>query len=230
MTRLPRIPLALLITGALVLSPGVAQAHDELTGSEPVDGATAEAPEEVTLTYSGQIATVGATVQVTDEDGQEVTDGDPEVEGTSVVQDLVDDLPDGEYAVAWRVTSQDGHPISGEFGFAVTGSQEQATEEETSAEETSAPAPTEETGAAETTEPETTEPETTEPEPTTEEATEDADAQATAEDTPEATDAATEASTESDSGGLPFWAWAFIVAAVLGLGAALAMSWSRARH
>lgn len=224
MTRLPRIPLALLITGALVLSPGVAQAHDELTGSEPVDGATAEAPEEVTLTYSGQIATVGATVQVTDEDGQEVTDGDPEVEGTNVVQDLVDDLPDGEYAVAWRVTSQDGHPISGEFGFAVTGSQEQATEEETSAEETSAPAPTEEIGAAET----------TEPEPTTEEATEEmtegADAQATAEDTPEATDAATEASTESDSGGLPFWAWALIVAAVLGLGAALAMSWSRARR
>lgn len=224
MTRLPRIPLALLITGALVLSPGVAQAHDELTGSEPVDGATAEAPEEVTLTYSGQIATVGATVQVTDEDGQEVTDGDPEVEGTSVVQDLVDDLPDGEYAVAWRVTSQDGHPISGEFGFAVTGSQEQATEEETSAEETSAPAATEETGAEETTEPEPT------TEEATEEATEDTDAQATAEDTPEATDAATEASTESDSGGLPFWAWAFIVAAVLGLGAALAMSWSRARR
>lgn len=224
MTRLPRIPLALLITGALVLSPGVAQAHDELTGSEPVDGATAEAPEEVTLTYSGQIATVGATVQVTDEDGQEVTDGDPEVEGTSVVQDLVDDLPDGEYAVAWRVTSEDGHPISGEFGFAVTGSQEQATEEETSAAETSAPAPTEETGAAETTEPEPT------TEEATEEATEGAEAETTTEETPEATDAATEASTESDSGGLPLWAWAFIVAAVLGLGAALAMSWSRARR
>ncbi|MFK5690875.1 copper resistance protein CopC [Ornithinimicrobium sp. LYQ92] len=224
MTRLPRIPLALLLTGALVLAPGAAQAHDELTGSEPVDGATAEAPEEVTLTYSGQIATVGATVQVTDEDGQEVTDGDPEVEGTSVVQDLVDDLPDGEYAVAWRVTSEDGHPISGEFGFAVTGSQEQATEEETSAEESSAPAPTEETGAAETTEPEPTTAEATEEE------TEDAGRETTTEGTSEATDAATEASTDSDSGGLPFWAWAFIAAAVLGLGAALAMSWSRARR
>ena len=33
------------------------------------------------------------------------------------------ELPAGEYTVEWRVTSADGHPINGEFSFAVrTGS------------------------------------------------------------------------------------------------------------
>lgn len=96
-----------------------AAAHDELTGTEPTDGTTVEvAPEQVRMDFSGDIASVGSFVTVTGPLGT-VTDGAPQVEGTAVSQPLVADAPPGGYAVVWRVTSRDGHPISGEFDYTV---------------------------------------------------------------------------------------------------------------
>lgn len=223
MTHLPRFSLSLLMAGALVVAPSAAFAHDELLGSDPQDSSSAEAPEEVTLTYSGQISDVGATVQVTGEDGTDVTEGSPQVVGTDVVQDLAEDLPDGEYAVAWRVTSEDGHPIAGEFGFTVVGSEDDPADESASAEPTSQEATAEETEDG--TETQTSaEPTTQAAEPTPEETGAEATTEA------ESTEDAAAASTPAESGGLPVWAWAFIVIAVLGLGAALTMTWGRARR
>ena len=39
--------------------------------------------------------------------------------GTTVTQPLAGGLPAGAYTVEWRVTSADGHPLSGTFGFTV---------------------------------------------------------------------------------------------------------------
>lgn len=97
----------------------MAAAHDQLTGTEPSDGASTDvAPEQVRMDFGGDIAAVGTFVTVTGPLGT-VTDGTPQVEGTAVVQPLMTDVPPGDYAVVWRVTSQDGHPISGEFGYTV---------------------------------------------------------------------------------------------------------------
>jgi len=105
----------LLVAGPVPL----AAAHDELTGTEPADGTTVgAAPTQVRMEFSGEIASVGSFVTVTGPLGT-VTDGTPQIEGTDVVQPLVADTPPGEYAVVWRVTSQDGHPISGEFDYTV---------------------------------------------------------------------------------------------------------------
>jgi len=102
-----------------VLGGAPAQAHDRLVASEPGDGAALEAaPEEVTLTFSGEPLDVGTAVTVVDAEGEAVAAGEPEVDGTEVVQ-AVDGLPDGGYAVRWRVVSGDGHPVSGGFGFTV---------------------------------------------------------------------------------------------------------------
>lgn len=109
---------ALVLALAVVLGSALpGSAHDELTGSTPADGATVEtAPGEVVLTFSGDLADVGARITVEGPDG-DATDGEPTVQGTTMQVPLAADLPAGEYAVTWRATSSDGHPISGRFSF-----------------------------------------------------------------------------------------------------------------
>lgn len=205
-----------LLASLVLLAPGgAAMAHDELLSSDPEDGATLQdAPEELLLTFSGQIAQVGAQLQITDEAGTDVADGDPVVQGTDLVQPL-SDIGSGDYEVIWRVTSSDGHPISGAFGFTVEVAEEPA-EESVTAEDTTEPA-TEETT-----------------EPVTEEATEDATTdEATAEateDVTETTTPATDTVATDDDGGLPVWVWVVVGLAVLALVALLARTWSRGRR
>lgn len=108
--------LALLVVGPLE----GAQAHSELTETDPSDGVALDnSPGEVRLEFSGEIAPVGTVVMVTGPLG-DVTDGDPEIDGSMVTQPVGEDAPSGDYAVAWRVTSADGHPISGEFDYQIT--------------------------------------------------------------------------------------------------------------
>lgn len=109
---------AVLFTG-LAGAPA-AQAHDELTGSTPADGAVlAEAPDRVELTFSNNPAAIGSQVRVTGPDGTEWADGDVEVLNNVATQRLRTGMPDGEYTVQWRVVSSDAHPIEGGFGFTV---------------------------------------------------------------------------------------------------------------
>lgn len=113
------------LCGVLLASPA-ARAHDTLTGSTPSEGSLGPAPEQVTLTFSGEVGQVGTAVEVTGPPGV-VSQGPPEVTGSTVTVTLAPDLPAGEYTVAWRVTASDGHPISGEFAFGVEGAaQEEA--------------------------------------------------------------------------------------------------------
>lgn len=109
-----------LATVFLVLLTGTgARAHDALESTTPADGETlSSAPEALVLSYTGDISHLGTQVQVSGPDGV-VAAPEPEVDGVQVRQPLPPDLPDGEYAVAWRVTSSDGHPISGTFAFTV---------------------------------------------------------------------------------------------------------------
>lgn len=193
--------LTLLVT-LVVLVPRAASAHDELLSTDPADGATASSPAQVTLTFSGQIAQVGATVVVTDGDGASVVEGEPVAEGTEVVQALAADLAPGAYDVVWRVTSQDGHPISGTFGFTVEG-QQPADEGQAAGSGSEAAA------AAQVTQ-----------EPAEEPAEEPADdpAEAPAQDV-----------AQDEAGGLPVWVWVVVGVAAAGLLALLARTVGRNR-
>ncbi|MFI8631649.1 copper resistance protein CopC [Microbacterium sp. NPDC077663] len=99
-----------------------AAAHDELVGSSPdAGGDLAEAPAEITLTYSAAIMTEGATVAVFDASGRDWAEGDPVIDTNTLTLPLAAGLPAAGYVVEWRVVSSDGHPISGTVPFTVGG-------------------------------------------------------------------------------------------------------------
>lgn len=132
-------------TGLLALSLGFtpAYAHDELVSTNPAADTTLEqAPSELELTYSGDIMDVAGAnqVRVTNAAGETVTEGEPEVDGTVVTQDLATQETDDAYTVTWRVVSSDGHPIQGTFTYTVGAGADQSTESVVS-EETEAQQP-----------------------------------------------------------------------------------------
>lgn len=115
-----------LATGVLALAAltGVAapaSAHDALLSTDPPDGATvALAPDAVGLTFSEPVVELGTAVLVLGPDGQPISAGSAVVSGAVVSQPLAPERPAGAYVVEWRVTSADGHPISGRFTFTAT--------------------------------------------------------------------------------------------------------------
>ncbi len=122
-SRLSRVLAAFAVVAALLLliAPP-AHAHDELVSTDPSAGSTLDAaPDVLTLTFSADLfAEEGATqVEVTDASGAELADGPPVVSANVVTQQLTGDAA-GEIRVLWRVTSGDGHPVSGEFTFTVS--------------------------------------------------------------------------------------------------------------
>lgn len=198
-----RVLVALLAVTALLLAPAAASAHDTLSESSPSDGEVVPAPEEVVLTFTGEVGAIGTAVEVAGPEGGAVA-GDPVVEGRTVTVPLVPDLPAGAYTVSWRVTSSDGHPISGEFDFGVE--VEETTEPPTeptpepTTEPTSEGDPAEETSESATT--------TSSAPPTTESTDTDTAA-------PEATPVTAEG--EGDGGGVSPWVWVLAGLVVVGL-------------
>ncbi|MFS0705164.1 copper resistance protein CopC [Cellulomonas sp. 179-A 9B4 NHS] len=123
-SRTPLAPVVALLAAlatavvTLVLAAVPAAAHNSLRSSDPADGAAvAGAPAQITLTFDQAALELGSEVVVTAEDGTVVSTGPVQLADVSVVQPLAEDRPAGAYRVDWRVTSADGHPISGTFGF-----------------------------------------------------------------------------------------------------------------
>ncbi|MFI6121575.1 copper resistance CopC/CopD family protein [Streptomyces sp. NPDC051064] len=113
-----------LLLGLVLAGASPASAHAALTGSDPQDGAVvATAPEDVTLTFSEQIAMDDDSIRVLDPNGERADEGAPRdlTSGGAVryAVQLHSGLPDGTYTVAWQAVSADSHPVSGAFTFSV---------------------------------------------------------------------------------------------------------------
>lgn len=109
------VVLALLM---LLGTGGAANAHDELTGTNPAEGATVEVlPPSLELSFSNVPSGIGAEVQVLDESGADWADGDVQIVDRTATQPVRQGAPAGEYTVNWRVVSSDSHPIEGTFAF-----------------------------------------------------------------------------------------------------------------
>ena len=158
--------LLLAAVGLLGLSPA-AHAHDTLTDSSPAEGETLdEPPTQVRLTFSAEVLELGAAAVVTDGDGATWEAGEPTVAGVDVTVPLKDGLPNGSYEVSWRVTSSDGHPISGVIPFTVDAPATDPSPEEPTQAESDPTSPAPATSEPTTTE-ETSEPTAAEPAPAT---------------------------------------------------------------
>ncbi len=97
-----------------------AYAHNSLTGSNPEKGAKiAKAPESIILRFLAAVDPAALTVTVTGPDGADAGDGPPRVKGNRVTVGWRPGVA-GEYAVAYRVGSSDGHPVKGTVRFTLT--------------------------------------------------------------------------------------------------------------
>ncbi|WP_426593710.1 copper resistance CopC family protein [Cellulomonas sp. McL0617] len=123
--RAPSIRALLVVGLGLVLGltgAGAAEAHNVLRSTDPADGSTiAVAPAQVTLTFDEPALALGTEIEVRDPAGTLVSAGDAVLVDATVSEELAGDLPAGRYTVAWRVTSADGHPITGQLSFTTTG-------------------------------------------------------------------------------------------------------------
>lgn len=118
--RATRILLAVLLVPFVWLMANTpAFAHDELVSTTPSSGATVTAPTTVQLKFSDTVVSTGSRVQVKDP-SQKVVSGDLSVSGDTVSVTLASPAVAGTYRVVWRVTSADGHPVSGNFDFTAT--------------------------------------------------------------------------------------------------------------
>ena len=110
--------LLTLVLGLFAAAP--AQAHDELVASNPAaEEQLDQVPEEVVLTYSAEIMDIGNAIEITDPQGEVVSQGEPVVEGRDISQAISGADAEGTYTVTWRVVSSDGHPIEGRYEFTV---------------------------------------------------------------------------------------------------------------
>ena len=100
----------------LIATAVPASAHDVLRSTNPADGAVVDRlPDRVVLTFDEPALAIGTDVVVTGPAGP-VSDGQPQLVDAEVRQP-VRAGPAGRYTVLWRVTSADGHPVSGTFAF-----------------------------------------------------------------------------------------------------------------
>ena len=105
---------------ALALSAAVpASAHAAMVSSDPEDGATLDsAPASVSATFSEILDGPSTEIAVTGPGNEAIDAGDVEFDGDTFTQPMLYTTP-GEYTVAFRVISEDGHRVDGSISFTV---------------------------------------------------------------------------------------------------------------
>ena len=148
--------IALAVTTATVFVVSVtmaptASAHADLQVSTPEDGESLQiAPEEIRLTFSEELFEELVEISILDADGDLYSTIGVEQTpppGTDVIFPWPTQAPPGEYSIAYRVVSADGHPVTGTISFSYA-----ATAPEPSTPE---PAPSDSTPSAESSTPAT---------------------------------------------------------------------------
>jgi methionine-rich copper-binding protein CopC len=95
-----------------------ASAHDWIIAADPADGATVGSLSQITLTFSGDlIGGAGADIiEVVGPDKRFYETACTDLAGPQLSVPVVLG-PAGQYEVAWRAVSSDGHPVSGTYTF-----------------------------------------------------------------------------------------------------------------
>ena len=260
-TPFARAAIAILALAALLATmvglAAPASAHARLEASSPKEGSTLTAtPPEIMLRFNEPIQSGLNEVSVRT-GSTDATDGDLEVDGSTVYQPLKSSLPAGSYTVSYKVVSADGHPISGSYSFTYappggdtgpSGSEttsgggsgrSSSTTSGSGSPTTSAPtAPTSSSTSASdpssTSAPSsTTEPSSSSSTSTTNSSTTSGDGESepsSASSSSSSTAAPVEGDDASSDGGFPTWGWAVLVGVLLVVIAGVGLLLGRRRH
>ncbi len=119
-----RLVTLLSITCLLLLPLASASAHGEITRAIPAaDSTVIAAPAEVSIEFDGKLQTLGNEainlITVTDNMGQVISSPSSVVDGTKISTRLQLTDVTGLVAVHYRIVSEDGHPVEGDYSFTV---------------------------------------------------------------------------------------------------------------
>lgn len=107
---------------ALGVPTGAAWAHSSEIGTTPSAGDVLDAaPSEVRVEFDSDLLDMGAAIVVRDAAGASVVVGEPEVGRRSLAVPVDPTARPGDYQVAYRVVSEDGHTIESTFEYTVAG-------------------------------------------------------------------------------------------------------------
>ena len=121
MAVLRAVAAVLLLSGMSMGGAGIAAAHTALVSSDPAADATvADGPARVSATFNEDLQPTFAAMTVVGPDGNLWSTGEPEVRGRVAGVAVRALGPAGRYTVNYRVTSADGHVVSGSWSFTVT--------------------------------------------------------------------------------------------------------------
>jgi methionine-rich copper-binding protein CopC len=113
----------LLVTMVLTaaLTAAVACAHAVLLSTDPAANAQLSAgPARVSATFNEQLQPTFAAMTVIGPDSNVWSAGEPQVQGAVISVGMRPLGPVGTYTVHYRVTSADGHVVSGTWSFRLT--------------------------------------------------------------------------------------------------------------
>ncbi len=108
----------------LIASPINAFAHGEITQTIPAaDSKVIAAPTEVSIEFDGKLQTLENTtvnsITVTDDKGAVISQPTSTVDGTKISTKLISSDVTGLVSVHYRIVSEDGHPVEGDYSFTV---------------------------------------------------------------------------------------------------------------
>jgi hypothetical protein len=111
---------AIFIAVALAAAP-IASAHASRIATDPPDNAAlTTGPSQVSATFNERLQTTFSAMTVVGPDGNLWSSGAPRVQGAVISVDVMPLGPVGTYTVNYRVTSADGHVVSGAWSFRLT--------------------------------------------------------------------------------------------------------------
>ncbi|MEX0949432.1 MAG: copper resistance protein CopC [Acidimicrobiia bacterium] len=111
--------VALLGVAFVIIAAGPASAHASLLESNPAPGEVLQtSPKSISLSFSEPVDASFDAIRVYDSDSKRVGAGEVKTRNNLVTLPL-DELKNGSYAVTYRVSSSDSHPVTGAFTFQV---------------------------------------------------------------------------------------------------------------
>ena len=106
---------------AATIGAQIASAHAARVSADPADNAVlATGPERVSATFNERLQTTFVAMTVVGPDGNLWSAGEPSVQGPTASIGVRPLGPAGTYTVNYRVTSADGHVVSGSWSFRLT--------------------------------------------------------------------------------------------------------------